>query len=451
MASDITGLSVLNAGMKVIAEEPLFNDIVAESEFTDLFETDSNIQMDQTTGGRYIERAHIFGLPGGYGPRAEGDNMPEASDPQLANSRIYLRSSYGTIFMNGHTMRRVVNDEGSFVNWATQAFPLFAQYAAHQRDVIFLAYGAGIKARAAGTMQASGSDFTLAVDSAFGVAGWNDISTLFLKGERNVFSDTAAGTALRNAGNGQSAKVKTVIRNSNGTATLVYDGTSITNSLNSVVADNDYIFLGDEGGTTSQQSGVNRAPLGILAAVDDGNIVPSYLNVTRADTQEFRGQVIDLSSGTLGFGGVMSEDALNYADDETRIVGGGKVNMLVSSVNANRSYWKSLKQDSMFIGRQNMVGGRDNPMECLINGRLVPIRVVRKLPGETAYGLSTETFKLFTNQKYDWQNITGSIWNRRVTAGGIRDEYYAVGVQEEELACSAPAKNFRLEGITRVY
>ncbi len=445
-----TTLAVLDPAMKVIANEPLIHDIHAESQLADLFEQDMQVPITSTTQGRYIERAHIIGLPAGVGARAEDENLPEADDPEFKNSRIYLKTIYGTVEMSGHVMRRVVNDEGAFLNYAGEVFPLFAKRVAHDWDRMLVGYGYAIIGRTTTTpTNVSSGVETIPLNRAFGVTGWTGVWRQLLKGQRVVFASSAAATTIRNAGTDQSAKVISVDRLTG----VVTFGMSAT--LAAAISANDYVLPGDNAGISGVGSvGVTKEPQGLVAAVDDGNILATYLNVPRTGgtaVEEFKALMLDSTDATLGFGGVMSEDLLVYADEEIQQVTGRKPSVLVASFSACRGYWKSQKTDQSFVNpRGNFTGGKGR-LEVALNERVVPLRPVRKLPDQIALMLVKETFKKYMLNSFTWDDKTGSIWNRVVTTSGRKDRFYAVGSMECETACDFPQANLRVNNLATIY
>lgn len=441
-----TTTAVLDPAMKVIANEPLVNNVMAESQLADLFDSDFNVQTDQTTGGRYIERANIFGLPAGVGARAEDDNLPEADDPDFKNTRIPLRSVYGVLEMTGHVMRRVVGDEGAFLNYAEEAFPLFAKRVASELDRMLVGYGFGIIGRCAGTMSnVAGTTYTLALNRAYGVTGYTGVWRQLLEGQRLVFSSSASATALRNAGTGQSAKVLDVDEATDTVTLEVADA-----ALAAAVALNDYVFPGDAAGHSGQVSGVNREPQGLLAGVDDGNILATYLNLARSSKRQHKGIVIDAANAALGFGGQMSEDLLVYADEEVQQRTGQKVSAIVMSYSAARGYWKSLKSDRSFVNPRAYMGGK-GPLSVQLTDREVMLKVGRKLPDQLCFGLATPEWKKFMLGQWEWDDKTGSVWNRVVTTSGRKDRFYAVGFMDLEVATRWCRANFRLDNLAVTY
>jgi hypothetical protein len=283
---------------------------------------------------------------------------------------------------------------------------------------------------------------TFGVDRHSGVTGFTEAWLNFLEGERIVFSDTAGFTTLRYPTT-QSAKVTDLDEDAE-TVTV-----SAAAGLIAVVSANDYIAVGDEAGHSGQASGVDRAMSGVMAGIDDGNILQTYNNIDRlaAGNRLWRSIVID---ATTNFEGVLSEECLNYAFRTTLIRGNGKPDFLVMSHSARDSYWKSIKGDRFFIDPGGNYKGGKGKLEIVLGDRTYPLRVARKLPPEVCFGIQKDRWARLTLGELTWEEETGSMWNRVTDSTGRKDSYYAVAHLYEQLYCAAPRKQFRIEGLTAV-
>ena len=446
MAAETTTTALIDEAMKVIFATSIHDDIVVESELMSLFQTEMNIQTEETTGGRYIEQGHFWTLPAGAGWRKDDEYLPESVSASFKNSRIYLKKFQITLQMSGDTMRRVRTDEGAFLNYMEQARPAIVERANNELDLAYIGFGSGIKARVNGAVTDNGDGtMTFAVDSHSGVADYSDAWLTFLEGERVVFSDTAGFVALRNAGAGQSAKVVDLDEDAN---TITVEAAA---GLIAAVVDNDYIATGDAAGHSgADATGDPRAMSGLLAAVDDGNILQTYNNIDRlaAGNRLWRSVVIDGS--VAPFTGALTEDLLNYAFRQALLRGAGNPEFLVMSYSARDSYWKSLKGDRFFIDPGgNYEAGRGR-VQIILGDKTYPLKVARKLPPEVCFGLQRDRFARCTLGQLTWEEETGSMWNRVVDSTGRKDSYYAAAHLYENLYCPAPRKQFRIEGLAPV-
>lgn len=441
-----TDTAALDAAMKVIFSEPLVNNVVTDTELMSLFETDMNVKTDETTGGRYIETSQYFALPAGVGARAENDYIPVADNPIFANARVYLRKVQGVVEMTGDTMRRVTSSEGAFLDYLERALPDLSTRLTHEVDRMYIGYGAGVKARiAAGGIPAfNANGWDLTIDRAFGLTGYEDPFLLFLEQERIGFTGSlAAPIALRAAGANQSARVSN-IKEATNQLTLICDV-----ALHGALVAGDYIASADSAGNSFPfgNPATEREIHGLLGAVDDGTIVGTYMNIARANFRLWNSIVVDAS--VAPWGGQMSEDLLTFSDDEVATKGGGKPDIVVMSRSAARGYWKSLKGDRFFMNPRGYEGGK-GPLSIILADRTLQLKVARKLSPQVAFMLTSSTFRRFTLGSWEWDDRTGAIWNRVTDTTGRKDAYYAVGNMYEQLFCSAPRKNVRIQGLTKV-
>ncbi len=433
----------LDTLMKIIYSDPLIRDIVVESELMDMFKTDFNVQTDETTGGKYVSMAHYLRLAGAAGARAENDYIPVPQVVRAIESRIFLKKVMGVVEMSGDVMEKVVNDEGSFINYMEKALPDTKERVVAEMDRMYIGFGAGIKARVKAGWVAGGRVVTaLTVDRALGVTGYEDAWLQFQEGETIVFSATAAGAVIKNAGTTQAASVDSIDEVAGALST------TMDAALQAAIADNDYIFAGDQAGVSSQNGGVDREIAGLLAAVDNGGILATYNNVTRASVRQFNARVIDAS--VAPYNGNLTEDLLIVTDAVTSTSTSSKINALVMSPHAPIGYWQDMKQDRVMNDPRNYTGGR-GALSVLLGDRTIPFRTARKLPPQVAFGLNTATFRRFTLGTWQWVARGGSIWNIVTDAVGRKDAYYAFGKLYEQLACFMPRRNFRIDGLTRKF
>jgi len=424
----------INEAMKIIFEEPLTNSITADSELLDLFEQDTNVKVNETTGGRYIEMAHYFALPAGVGARTlEGDYIPVPSGPKIRNSQVYLKKIEGTVEMSGDVMRRVRQGEGAFVTWANRALPDLKERVDNELDRMLLGYGAGIKARI-NDIDPDDADLTIGIDAALGIAGLEPAWLQFLEGESVVFGPTADGLNLRDSGAAYSIEDIDI-----DTGHLVLGA-----EPSATVADSDFIFAGDAAGN----SGGEKEIMGLHGMVDDGTILATFQGLARASYRLWNGQIIDGSAAPAS--GELTEILLTKADDDTAIRGKGEIDCLVMSRTTARNFWANLLNDKRLVDPRTYSGGKGG-LEMMFNNKTLNLKVCRKMPDTLVFGLDTSTMKHWRNTGWEWDDITGSIWNRATDATGRRDAFYAVGHIVLQTGCIAPAKNFKIDGLLATY
>lgn len=427
-----TDIADVDEAMKIFFTDPIVNNVVTDTELLSVFLEDNNVQIETTTGGRYIETAQYFRLPAGVGFRASNEYIPVPDGPVIRNSRVYLKKVQAVVEMTGDVMERVKGDIGAYVDWMERALPDVLERLNDTVDRALLGYGNGALARVAAGW--NGTDLTFAVDRSFGVTGWSDAWLNFLEGQRIVFSVAADGDPLRNAGSGQSAQITDVNPDTNEiTIDAVPTG---------AVAD-DFIFQGDPSGASSQTAaGDDREIMGLAGMVDDGGILPIFQNLDRSQYRLWQGVEIDGTTGDFS-SGVLSEDLFVFADDEVFTKGKGKPNLIVTSRAGARSYWRDLKQQRTFNDRTSFEGGK-GAMSVQLADRQLPIKVARKMPPELAYMLQTDTFRRWQLDSGKWDDKTGAIWNRVTDSVGRKDAFYAVYNWYLQTGNLAPRKNVRI-------
>lgn len=440
-AGATTGTDDTQEILKVIFDEPLVTNVVTDSELMGVFETDTNIMEEQTTGGRYIEAAQYFALSGGAGAVTERGTFPQADPPVFGNSRVYLKKLGGSVEMTGDEMRKVKGDVGSYINYMERALPDLVQRLVNGIDRQYIGYGFGVKAQvqSVSAMDApAAGQFQIVVENTLGISGWTDPWLQFLEQERNVFTGSLANpVTVRNAGTDQGALLKNIDPDSN---TLTFQG---TNALRAAIQAGDYISDGDKGRYSFPHAGSTVEITGLLAAIDDGNVVSTYMNIARATNRLWQGQVVDALASP--FAGQLSGQLLNYADRRSRKRGGGRTDLIVTSDSGYDGYWQSMEGDRLFMGSRSYEGGRENGLPIILGDRTINMKIARKLPPQITFGVQTDTFKRFSLGSWQWIDVTGSIWQRLVDTSGFYDMYTAFGVMYEELFCKAPAKNWRID------
>lgn len=435
--------SNLDQLMKIIYSDPLLRDVIAESELMSMFKEDFNVKSEETTGGKYIEMAHYTRLAGAAGARAENDYIPVPQNPKALNSRIYLRKILGVVEMSGDVMEKVVGDEGAFINFMERALPDTKERLLNEVDRMYIGYGAGVKARVKAGWVVGGRLLTaLTIDRALGITGYQDAWLQFQEGETIVFAGSADGTNLRNPGANQAALVESITESS--------DSLSVTAdaALQAAIADNDYIFSGDQSGVATQNGGVDREIAGLLAGVDNGGILATYNNIARAGNRIWNSRVID---GSLApYNGVVTEELLIVADAVTSTAALAKIDAIVMSPHGPIGYWADMKQDRTLNDPRNYTGGKGS-LSVVLGDRTIPFKTARKLPPQVLFGLNTKSWRRFTLGTWQWISRGGSIWNLVTDSTGRKDAYFAFGKMYEQLACLFPRRNFRVDGLARQF
>lgn len=427
MATTATTDSAMDAAMKIIFEDTLVNNVVTDSELLNEFEDGGGIRTDTTTGGRYIETAQLFNLPAGVGFRAEGGYIPIPSGPVIKNSRIYLKKVMATVEMTAETLKRVRSDEGAYLDWGERVFPSLLERLKNKFDSTLLGYGSGI----IGRVNAASPATNLVVDSPFGISDLGDVNDALLQ--------FLAGETLRAGPNADGSSLRT------GTMTVedvdFKNGYLVVDALATSLADNDYLFGGDAAGNDA-----GNPFMGFFGHIDDGDILATYQNIARGDHSAWRSLVVDAQASPFETGQTLTEDVVTYADDTAFTRGGAVIDLFVTSRKGVRQLWKDLRGDRSLIDPRNFTGGKGK-VYIILGDRQVQVKVARKLPSDVAFGMTKSTFKKYILHNFEWDDTTGSIWNRVTDSTGRKDAFYATGSAYCEFGGSDPQKNFRIENL----
>jgi len=222
-------------------------------------------------------------------------------------------------------------------------------------------------------------------------------------------------------------------------------------ALATSLANDDYLFAGDSAANSSQGGGDDREIMGLLGMVDDGSILASFQGLTRSSYRPWRALIVDSTDTTLfGTAGVstVSEDLLDYMDTVLQTQQTAKMDVLVMNPFGARAFWQNLRNDRRINDpRGSYTGGRGSALTMIFGDRDVQLKTPRKCPRNNVFGLTKSTFKRWQNTGWEWDDLTGSIWNRVTDATGRMDSFYAVGHMVMQTGCIAPHKNVKATGI----
>jgi hypothetical protein len=443
MASVITGTQAgtgaytgLNEAMKIVFDDPINNNIIQDSEVYDLVERDTDIPVKETTGGRYVELAHYAADGGGFGARREGGALPAATPPSIFNGRIFLRKNHMLVEMSGEAMRRMKRGDGAWIAWASQALPNAVRRLTHHLDRQTLGYAQGVLGR---VNAIAGGRLIITVDRAFGVTGYSKAVFQFLRNDLIRFAADINGVTMR-------VGAYRVLNVDNNAGTITLDA-----AADAGIVVGDFITIGDSAdnnlpGSASLQP---KEMMGLMGMVDNGSIRSTFQNVDRALWPEYNAQVLDAASAST-VAGQLNEDLLTLADDNTFELGMGLVDFLIGTRAQERQYVRTLRTQRRLVDAmsyQNQ-GGKKRGFDINLNGRTVTFRPARKIPNEILFGIERKTLKKWRNGNgFQWDDTTGSMFERVVTSQGRFDAFYATGLLEEEMGNLMPAHNFVIRGI----
>lgn len=418
--------SGLNDALKQVYDKPFDNNIEGETEVWSALDKADGLQVTALAGdGKGIIIDHQFSYGGGVYMMSESDYFGGSGLPTVVQSTTTVPTLAAVAQMSGRMMRRMGSDKVAFANWAETMLPKRAKRAAFQLDRQALGTGTGIIGRMAAVTGTNDS-----IIAAFGISGLSGASKLLQRDDRTRWSPNANGTAPRTG----TAIISNKPNLANGTISVAAVPASGTI--------NDYVFLGD-----TQLVSAAKDIMGLEGIIDDGTNLGTIQGLSRTTYTELNAQIVDASTAT--FGGVLSEDLIDYADSLAYENGdGGKPNLLIASRSGNRSFWKSLKADRVLNDpKGSFVGGRAK-LEMVIGDRIVKIIPCRKVPDARAYGVDTTAIKRVEIGTGGWVNTTGAVFKQVSDSTGYQDAYVAHYVKEVQLVTYDPAKCYKLINLT---
>ncbi len=419
--------------------EPVMQDsIVAESELKDVYSEVSGFTVAEGPDGKQINIAHMFSSGGGVQAIGESDYLPDSTSPNIKQSNITIKQWQALVELSGQVMRRAKEGPAAFVTWANAVLPYRAKRLAFHQDRALMGAGTGILFQ---VNMATPASTALAVNNAYGISGLEGATNNVLEGDQLRFAADALGATLR-------VGVATV------TAVNFAAGTIDIDALPTATANGDYVVLG---GANANSFG-SKENMGLEGIVDDGTNIATFQGLSRTTYKSMQGQVLDstTANGSI-YGGIFSEDLIEYADRISWERGLGKGDLLLANRSGRAAFWKDLKNDRRFNDPMSGAGYKGGiptggkktggPMMSL-GDREVEIRAVRKCPVSRAFLLQRETLKMWRVGAGHWDDTTGSIWNRTIDTTARKDAFWATFVEEFEVGCLRPVGNVKITKLT---
>lgn len=424
-------LAAANAMLKTVFQDPLFDGVVTFSRVLDLYQQNSNVK--EGPQGRYIELAHMFGYNEGIGSRHGDGFLPIPGNPTFVNGRVTLKTTYAVAQMNRAVMANAVKSKAAFADWADVELTRTEKALRADLDRQAIGYGSGILCR---VDDAAPTDTTLGIDAPYGLVsdtkGW---LPGIRRGMRLVFGPNPDGSALRSGG--VSRVVISVNKSANGGGGIL----TLDQAPPAGVADNDYIFRGDDLGNNAPFQGTEVEMMGLLGHVDDGTILDTLQNISRGSYDEWKSQLVDASAAP--YSTLATETLfLRLADDAEELGDGNVTHFLTTKAafrNALVQFAKQLGYGAS-SGPANTVGGTKG-IKVFLGDRQVEIRAFPKMPIGRIIALDRSTMWRYHLSGFEWDDTTGSIWKQVAVGQGIKDAWYAYGRTEMELGNSNPQQN----------
>lgn len=437
-----TTLAQIDQALQITYPEAMVNQVVQEAEWLDLITVDPKVKTDRI-GAKYAELGIKLRGAGAAGGRLEDEYFQENVPAAFLNARVYLKKITFLIEMTGDTMRRALRDNESWVTYVDDAVTDAANRTRFHMDRVALLSSSGALARVqtAPSLVSTGI-YDIAINRWGGVTGFTKPWLMFSEGDSIVFTAGITAPVTLKQGSATDKRAIVIDIDDAGNSDNGILRVEMTAALAAQVAVDDYIGEGDNRGMSFVGASTERDFMGLLGHVDDGGFVSTYFNVVRSSQRRFRGLEVD---ATTISGGRFDEELLEYCDR----IAGQKVQAqpgaIVASVEGVASYWRHLKRDRMITDQRNPGGGKPGGLAVMLGDRTVPLRKARKLCPELSYLLSTEDFTFYGDESVEWDQSTGSMWNRFTDATGPKDRVYAVGFLYRQMVNTFPRRSVRIE------
>src|SRR5574340_424786 len=428
----LTSTTTFSDVMKTVYEPVMRDQSVIESEMWDLFTEEENFDVTEGPDGKSINLAHVFSYGGGVTFASENDYIPASQDPNIKQSSINIGIMMCVVEMSGKVMRRIKEGPAAYDDWARRVLPERVRKAAFHKDRALIGTGTGVLFQLNGT---PGGASGIAINNAFGVSGLSTATYNVWMGDSLRFAADAGGVSLRTG--------PAVTQNVHfGANTIDVD------ALPAASAAGDFVALGD-----LNQNAFGKEPMGLLGIVDDGTNVATFQNLSRTTYPLMQGQIVNAATanGSI-YGGLLSEDLIEYADRIAYERGLGKPDVLVTSRSGRASFWKDMKSDrriSDATGAVAYTGGfKPGGLRVSAGGQEYELKVCRKMPTSLAFLIQKDTLRMFRVGPGRWDDTTGSIWRQSIDTTGRKDAYFALYIEEFNVGSSAPSKNVQINGLT---
>ena len=417
--------------------ELMYNAMVVKTEVEDLFNEVSGTVFEGPDG-KYFKLANLIGGMQGIGSRLEGQFLPAGGSPITINPLLKHKYHYARVDFTHQAFRNATAGPAGFAEFGTSVLLPTVENLQDDKDRQACGFGSGILCR----VDDASPDTTLGLDAPFGVANDTKAYTVVKAGMKIVFGQNADGSGLRDGGNPATVLSVDPTGNSGG-------GIALIDALPTGVADNDYIFRGDEYGTNIPVGGDEPEQMGLEGIVDDGTVLSVFQNVDRTTTYEWRSPLIN--AGAAPYSGAVTDGLVMRMVSDAKTIGGASPTVFVGSHDVARQAFNSVRGLGGFganrDGNQTRMGTKgiivDTPMGSF------EIRGVSRICPSRLYLLDGSTLIRTKDGNGDWVDTWGnSIFHHISVGGAIKDAAYAFYRVTNQLGCRDPRKNVKAYGIS---
>jgi hypothetical protein len=252
---------------------------------------------------------------GSTGARAESGTLPDSTPGVALNSVVPIYYNYFAVSVTGPAMATSSENKYAFAEaWSREVKNKTRSFQQHMNRQLN-GDGDGILAQVDGTPSLNGSDYTITLDNAYGLSGFNNSD---VNGHRftsiNQLVDFYSGSSKRDTG---AVKITGYTRGSfpNTSATVICaDGDC------DEVADGDYMYVAGAYG--------NEMP-GIILLIDDGTQAATFQSINTNTYWEWKSHIG--YGATPGTAEALTVNRIQTTIDDIESSGGGNVDFMYTS------------------------------------------------------------------------------------------------------------------------
>lgn len=434
-------MTALNSMFKVNYQNTVFKTVVTRSEVFDLFKQSARKMSQSERQGRYIELSHMFGNVESIGARPGTSLLPVPGNPLFVNGRVSLKKNYAVFQTDWEAMHNAASGPAAFGDFTRDVMLPTVESFTDDLNRQTIGYGPGILCRVDVTISAN----VISVDAPYGIASDTDGALIpgLRRGMSVVFGPNSDGSGLREGG--KSATILSVDFDANaGGGAITVDYTPAG------VADNDYLWRGDDLGNNAPVNGVESEMMGLLGHIDDGTYLTTHQNINRTTYPEWRSTKVNLASAP--YSAAAADIAFLRLADDQRTRGKGVTTHLLTTPAVFRGAFKSIQAAQGGFGAQqntqsgSLMGGAST-IGYNIHGRSVQIRGIDRMPKGMIFALDASTLWRYGDEQGEWDTLTGSMWRPVSVGGAQKDQVVAIYRYYGQTGCSDPRKSARGDGI----
>lgn len=368
--------------------------------------TKSSDNISQEFGGKYVYFPIHVGRNSGIGSRFEDEVLPAAGRQKYDGGRVKLKYGYGSIRVTGQSIAHSDSDPKAFAKVITEETEGMTRDL--QRDFNRQLFGNGNGALGYFTAASATATATVGRARGFGVDDYVDI-----------YDNTGVKTAIG----------RRVLAVNLATGVVTFD------SATTVVVGG----YATRNGSGRDAVNGNREITGLSSIIDDASVLydldPALQPVWKAHKR-------------TKAGGATLEESMTLMVD-TIFATGGKTDLMITSQGVRRAYAKELMSLRQTVNRTEHEGGFSG-LKFTSDGPSGDIEMIVDLDaplGEIQF-LDMSDLTLYRDKPWDWLDRDGSMWQRDIAGGGVKDAWIAQITEYHELSISRRNTHGKLTGIT---